>query len=94
MRIDLNSGVSLADGEASRTRGARRSEVGADANHADPVCTSNAATVHSYAASVLSAPEIRSNRVEALRQAVTNGTYEVSSARIAASVMEQLRIQR
>jgi len=90
MRIDLNAGLPLAEADSSRTRSSRPLSSDETAVQPELAMASSSTSVRSLAKSVLSAPEIRMEKVEALRSAIASGRYEVSPQQIASSMIEQL----
>ena len=90
MRIDLNPGLPLGEADLSRTRDPKRASGEEAAVPADLPSSSSPTSVQRLAQSVLSAPEVRMKNVEALRDTISSGQYQVSSQQIAASMLEQL----
>jgi len=90
MRIDLvNSAASQISSEpGSQAAGAQNASVPPrDEDHATLV--SDAGSVSSLVSSALSSPEIREDKVASLQQAISNGTYELDPAKIAASMIDE-----
>jgi flagellar biosynthesis anti-sigma factor FlgM len=94
MKVDLNGLTgSVLDGIKSPQR------TPADATAAastDPAMGEDAATlsvdgarVNSLVAKALDAPDVRQDKVEALRQAVQNGEYAIDPAQIAEAMIRQ-----
>lgn len=73
---------------------ARATELagGAETGIADSRFSAGEESVSSLASVALQAPEVRRGKVEALREQLSSGGYQVSSHQIAASIMEQLRV--
>jgi flagellar biosynthesis anti-sigma factor FlgM len=44
-------------------------------------------------AAALNSPEVRPEKVQALRSQLQSGTYHVSPAQVAGSILEQLRVR-
>jgi len=94
MKVDLNGlAGSALDGIKSPQR--TPSET-APTTSTDPTAGEDAATlsvdsarVNSLVAKALDAPDIRHDKVEALRQAVQNGEYAVDPAQIAEAMIRQ-----
>ena len=89
MRIDLNSpAVQNSQAERSaktnRTKGERNPAVESAAN---PPSSEDRVTLGSLAAKALETPEIRQDKVEALRQAIHDGTYSVDPEKIADAML-------
>jgi|SRR5579863_9029517 len=94
MRIDLPHSAT-PELEATRTAQANtaavnRGGVGAPAEAGDRAeLTTGSDAVAGYKASLNSVPEVRQQKVEALRQAVAAGTFEVSPERIADAMIKE-----
>lgn len=94
MKVDLNGLTgSTLDGIKSPQR--TPSETAPTAS-TDPAVGEDAATlsvdgarVNSLVAKALDAPDIRQDKVEALRQAIQNGEYKVDPAQIAEAMIRQ-----
>jgi len=89
MKIGLNPGIAVPENNLQATSGSRApaaARVGEESRF-----TSAESSVNALSASVLAAPELRLERIEALRAQIAEGTYPVSSQQIAASILEQLR---
>jgi len=50
---------------------------------------SNAASVSSLVSAAMGTPEIREDKVASLQQAISNGTYQLDPAKIAASMIDE-----
>jgi flagellar biosynthesis anti-sigma factor FlgM len=96
MKVDLNglTGPALdgvkspqrAPSDATATSAAgTEPTVGEDA----ATLTVGSASVNSLVAKALDAPDIRLDKVEALRQAVQNGEYQLDPAQIAEAMIRQ-----
>jgi flagellar biosynthesis anti-sigma factor FlgM len=90
MRIDLSAGLPLAEADASRTRSSRPPSNDEAAGQTEAATTSSSTSVRSLAQSVLGAPEVRTEKVAALRENIASGRYEVSAQQIAASMLQHL----
>jgi negative regulator of flagellin synthesis FlgM len=94
MKVDLNglSGSTL-DGIPSpqRTPAEATSAAGTDPAIGEDTATLSVDTagVNSLVAKALDAPDIRQDKVEALRQAIQNGEYKVDPAQIAEAMIQQ-----
>ncbi|MFZ0706001.1 MAG: flagellar biosynthesis anti-sigma factor FlgM [Candidatus Korobacteraceae bacterium] len=74
-----------AAAQSSATAGVSRTARGADTADISGL----APAISDLAAAVHTAPEVRATKVQALRQAVDQGTYQVSPDRIAQSMLAQ-----
>ena len=95
MRVDLNGG-NIVPSEIERSPGTgsghRVDGAKAETGTADSRFSAGEGSVSSLATVALRAPEVRRGKVEALREQLSSGGYQVSSHQIAASIMEQLRV--
>jgi flagellar biosynthesis anti-sigma factor FlgM len=91
MRIDLNAGAPTSGAQAEKTP----SQVApASASKAEQTHLSESGTsVGKLESAALNSPEVRIEKVQALRSQVRSGTYQVSPAQVAGSILEQLRVR-
>jgi flagellar biosynthesis anti-sigma factor FlgM len=91
MRIDLNAGATTSGAQAEKTP----SQVApASANKAEQTHFSESGTsVGKLESAALNSPEVRIEKVQALRSQLQSGTYQVSPAQVAGSILEQLRVR-
>lgn len=96
MRVDFNAGNAFPESTVPTSSPARpQSTPAADAaNNESTRFPSREAGVSTLASVALHEPEVRTAKVEALRQQIASGNYQVSSQQIAGSILEQLRISR
>jgi len=90
MKIDLNSAVASQLPATRETKQA--SSDGATVTTGvtvDRTTFSSDSVVHSLTSQALSSPEIRQDKVDALRQAVTSGTYTVDANKIASGIIAE-----
>jgi flagellar biosynthesis anti-sigma factor FlgM len=93
MRIDLNAGsVHSGSGverpiwaQAARAESTRNSESGAS----EP-----ATNLNHLAASAMSSPEVRAQKIQALQAQIGSGSYAVPARQVADSMLEQIRVRR
>lgn len=101
MRIDPNSVLGGVPPEGSsgaanrRTGQAAASDATAPGSQPGPqedgaVLSSSAQVAAALSAQFAATPEVRQNRVEALRQAINDGTYQVSPQQVAHSLFAEL----
>ena len=91
MRIDLNAGATTSGLQAEKTS----SQV-APANRSQTQQThlsENDPSVGRLETAALNSPEVRTEKVQALRSQLQSGTYQVSPAQVAGSILEQLRVR-
>ena len=90
MRIDLNAGTtSGAQTEKISSHVALASKSQGEGTHFSESGTS----VGKLEAAALNSPEVRAERVQALKSQLHSGTYQVSAAQVAGSILEQLRVR-
>lgn len=91
MRVDLNVGSAVPENTTQATLPARAQSVAAGGSSMEASqFSSSEAGMSALAAAALDAPEVRTAKVEALRQQIASGNYQVSSHQIATSILEQL----
>ena len=89
MRIDLNN-ISLNAVERDDKTRKASSKAPSTPNVEDKASLSvDALSISSLEAKVLTAPEVRQDKVEALRQSIQNGDYKVEPEKIAQAILEQ-----
>jgi negative regulator of flagellin synthesis FlgM len=88
MRIDLN-GISL-NGTEREDKTKKTGAKPTSAAHVEDKASLSTDTLSlsSLEAKVQAAPEVRHDRVDALRQAIQNGEYEVDPQKIAHAILE------
>ena len=91
MRIDLNQ---LSLGNVEREENGKK--VAAKSSSAvspedKATLSSDTLDLPSLEAQVLASPEVRADRVEALRQAIQNGEYAIEPDKIAQAILQQYR---
>ena len=92
MRVDFNAGSAIPENTVSTSSSARAPETASSAGNEETTrFSSGEAGVSTLAAVALHAPEVRQAKVEALRQQIAAGSYQVSPHQIAASIFDQLR---
>lgn len=98
MRIDLNAGAQPApessSSSASKTRGGSSSSSPAGAA-GQPMTGEDQARlsgvhVQALAAQVSLIPEVRQEKVQALRLSIRNGQYQTSAEKVAGAIMEHM----
>ena len=91
MRIDLNAGLTVPDSKLEKSSGSRSPQESKGTGADKSQLSGTEMSVNLLAGSALQAPEIRTDKVEALKAQIDTGTYQISSDQIAAVMMEQLR---
>ena len=91
MRIDLNPGSGVEGAQSAQSEPGRAgAAVRTPAHDQKPVSFEN--SVGKLAETALNSPEVRQQKVQALKVQVDAGSYQVSDRSIAGSVLEQLRV--
>jgi negative regulator of flagellin synthesis FlgM len=91
MRIDLfNSAASeLASERASQNTGTQNAAKSGEPQGEDrATLTSDSASVGSLVSTALSSPEVRQDKVDSLKQAISSGQYELNPGKIAKSIID------
>lgn len=91
MRIDLNNVAAnqiANEPSPKQISGAKR---GPDAGHVEDTATlsTDSVSIRSLAAQAMQTPEIRQDKVEALRQAISTGNYKIDPMQIAGSILSE-----
>jgi flagellar biosynthesis anti-sigma factor FlgM len=91
MRIDLNAGATISGSQAEKPS----SRVApASASHTGKAhLLESDINVGKLETAALNSPEVRTEKVQALRSQLQSGTYQVSPAQVAGSILEQLRVR-
>ena len=95
MKIDLNGAdASNLSSVTSTQRGAAESAAAAivaDAQIGEDQATlsSDSASISNLTAKAMQSPEVREDRIEALRQAIQNGSYQIDPKKIAEAMVRQ-----
>lgn len=92
MRIDLNpavtSGLDRTGNSATASRQVRDTTASSDGVAMDVAQLSTGSdAVQNLKIHLQSVPEIRQSRVDSLRQAISNGSYQVSPTNVAAAML-------
>ncbi len=92
MRIDLNSNAAVSEAHVQKStssHAAQTSEVQKNTSQA----AETHASVGKLASEAMNAPEVRSEKVQALQSAIKAGTYHAADHQVADSMFEQMRRQ-
>lgn len=92
MRVDLyNSAASQASDELSSQQISTQTAVQSSqvAGEDRATLTSDSTSLETLVSTALNSPEIRQDTVDSLRQAVSNGQYEIDPGQIAASILDE-----
>jgi negative regulator of flagellin synthesis FlgM len=89
MRIDLNNILMNGVEREGETRKARGKSPSAPTVVDKTSLSSDTLSVSSLTTQAMEAPSVRQNRVEALRQQVQNGEYNLDANKIAQAILQQ-----
>jgi len=89
MRINLSLDSNIAETSLDKSA-STRPPAAAVQTPAESQFSSNQGSVSSLLSAALAAPEIRQEKVDALKAQVTSGNYQVSSQQIASSMLEAM----
>jgi len=91
MRIDLNSNAAnqiASEQSPKQVSGAKREH---DAGHVESTATlsTDSVSISSLTAQAMQTPEVRQDKVDALRQAISTGNYKLDPLQIAGSILSE-----
>jgi negative regulator of flagellin synthesis FlgM len=91
MRIDLNQAASqIANDSNPKPVDAENVAASDLANSGDrTTLTSTQQSLNSLVSTAMSSPEVRQDRVDSLKQAISDGTYELDPEKIASSMIDE-----
>jgi negative regulator of flagellin synthesis FlgM len=91
MRIDLNQAASQIANESNPKPVDADSVAASDpANSGDrTTLTSTQQSLNALVSTAMISPEIRQDRVDSLKQAISDGTYDLAPEQIAASMIDE-----
>jgi negative regulator of flagellin synthesis FlgM len=91
MRIDaFNSANEIATDQVKQQAGPRVSASAARPDSEDhSTFSSESVSLSSLTAKALQSPAVRQDKIDALRQAVSNGNYKIEAAKIASSMVDE-----
>ena len=92
MRIDLNSSATVSGSQLEKTSSPPPSHTSASQSEPSQLHESQA-SVGKLATAALSAPEVRTEKVQALQSQLQSGTYQVSAQQVAGSIVDQMRVR-
>lgn len=92
MRIDLNQAAAsqIANETAPKQVNAEDFAASDPGSAGDrTTLTSTQQSLNALVSAAMNSPEIRQDRVDSLKQAIDNGTYELDPAKIASSMIDE-----
>jgi flagellar biosynthesis anti-sigma factor FlgM len=91
MRIDLNPGATISGSHTEKPSSHVARARASQTNQTDS--SESGTSVGKLETEALKSPEVRSEKVRALRSQLQSGTYQVSPAQVAGSILEQMRVR-
>lgn len=92
MRIDSSAGITTPDTHIDKTSSSHPAQSSA-ARSDESQSFESSPSIGDLTATVLNAPEVRTERIQALQSRLESGSYEVSAMQTAGSMLEQMRIR-
>ena len=91
MRIDLNQAASQIANESNSKPVDAESVAASDLANSDDrtTLTSTQQSLNALVSTAMSSPEVRQDRVDSLKQAISDGTYELDPEQIASSMIDE-----
>jgi negative regulator of flagellin synthesis FlgM len=92
MRIDLNQAAAsqiASETSPSQVNAENASTSGLAAGEDRTTLTSTQQSLNALVSTAMSSPDIRQDRVDSLKQAINDGTYELDPAKIASSMIDE-----
>lgn len=88
MKIDLNSpATEMLSTDWSAQKAGKTNESAPTASTEDRVTlASSGSTVQSLTTQAMNTPQVRQDKVDTLRQAISSGSYQLDSAKIASAI--------
>ncbi|HET9365420.1 MAG TPA: flagellar biosynthesis anti-sigma factor FlgM [Candidatus Angelobacter sp.] len=91
MRVDLTAGATISGPQTEKT--SSPVAPASASRSAQTHLPESDASVGKLETVALNSPEVRNEKVQALRSQLQSGTYQVSPAQVADSILEQLRVR-
>jgi negative regulator of flagellin synthesis FlgM len=91
MRIDLNQAASQIANESNPKPVDAENVAASDLANSDDrtTLTSTQQSLNALVSTAMSSPEVRQDRVDSLKQAISDGTYELDPEQIASSMIDE-----
>ncbi|HKW19059.1 MAG TPA: flagellar biosynthesis anti-sigma factor FlgM [Terriglobales bacterium] len=93
MRIDLTSGAAASGPQIEKTASSRSANSSATAGADRAELSESDTNAGKLTTAALNSPEVRAERVAGLRAQLASGTYQVSAAQVADSLLNQMRVR-
>lgn len=93
MRIDLNSSTSTSAPQIENATSSHSARTTNSTSSSTSEFSESDLSTGRLTAAALDSPELRMDRVQALKSQIESGTYQVSPAQVAGSMMEQMRLR-
>jgi negative regulator of flagellin synthesis FlgM len=92
MRIDLNQAAAsqiASETSPNQVNAENAATSGLAAGEDRTTLTSTQQSLNALVSTAMSSPEVRQDRVDSLKQAISNGTYELDPEKIASSMIDE-----
>jgi len=93
MRIDLNSSTPNSAPQIEKATSSHSARTTNSTGSSTSEFSESDLSTGRLTAAALDSPELRMDRVQALKSQIDAGTYQVSPAQVADSMMEQMRVR-
>lgn len=93
MRIDLSSSTSTSGPQIEKPTSSPSAQPSNAASVSQSAFSESDMSTGRLAAAAMNSPEVRMERVQALKSQIESGTYQVSPAQVAGSMMGQMRLR-
>jgi flagellar biosynthesis anti-sigma factor FlgM len=93
MRIDLNSDGAVSGSQIDKTASPQRTQTAPSSIGNESGISESDMSAGKLNAAALNSPEVRTEMVQALKSQIESGSYQVSPAQVAGSMIEQMRVQ-
>jgi negative regulator of flagellin synthesis FlgM len=92
MRIDLNQAAAsqiASETSPKQVNAENATASGLAAGEDRTTLTSTQQSLNALVSTAMSSPDVRQDRVDSLKQSISNGTYELDPEKIAASMIDE-----
>jgi flagellar biosynthesis anti-sigma factor FlgM len=93
MRIDLSSGGAVSGSQIDKTASPQRTQTASASIGNESGISESDMSAGKLTAAALNSPEVRTEMVQALKSQIESGSYQVSPAQVAGSMIEQMRVR-
>lgn len=92
MRIDLNSAATASGSQVEKSTSSRFAPASAASSNKAEFLESDM-SVGKLTAAAWNSPEVRTEKVQAIQSQLASGSYQISPAQVATSMLEQMRVR-